>query len=353
MRTNFSLFVALLAFPLVAAGQGVTFETGSLAQALKKARGARPPAPRVVFVDCYTTWCGPCKIVDQQIFPLAEVGDYFRQHLVSIRIDMEAGEGPAIKQRYRVRGYPTFLFLDPDGNEINRFMGVRDAASFMEAVKLSVDPATSPAATLARYNEQKSLPRAIAYLQALRRSVDENYHAEVARLYDDLPPHERFSNAFWEFLSYTLTAANETTLVDRLLRDKPAADRFLSRERVDDALYNALFALARKYLGQSLAGITPREALDRLAYLPLVAAGKQDAPILLEVIDRFRDARLDEIPALFDVARVAALDAPARYRLEGILPAIKGIPPDAYRDYLAAKIEHHDRLNARLRRQLD
>ena len=61
---------------------------------------------------------------------------------------MEAGEGAAIKEKYRVRGYPTFLFLDPDGNEINRFMGLRDLASFMEIARLSLDPADAPRAYL-------------------------------------------------------------------------------------------------------------------------------------------------------------------------------------------------------------
>ncbi|MDR0544893.1 MAG: thioredoxin family protein [Odoribacteraceae bacterium] len=351
MKTILFILIITLALPAAAQEKGVKFETGTLAQALAKARGKK--TPDIVFVDCYTTWCGPCKIVDQQIFPREEVGDFFNARLVSIRVDMEAGEGPAIKEKYRVRGYPTFLFLDPDGNEINRFMGVRDLASFMEIVRLSLDPANSPAATRAVREKTRTLDSAIDYLKALRRSSDESLVQEVAKLYDELPERDRYSLPFWDFLSHALLAANEDALLDAFLADKLTADRYLSRARVDDALYNALFDLARRYTGRALRSGNDSLALHRLSYLPFVSDGKQEAPLVIKAIRLFCDQRFSDVPPLFTAPAVAYLDSPSRSRAESFFLNIKNLPADAPRAYLNAKLQHGARQNTYTQQRLD
>ncbi|MBR4094560.1 MAG: DUF255 domain-containing protein, partial [Bacteroidales bacterium] len=90
------LILVSVAFSLVAFAQdGVKWETGSLQEALDKAAGNKK-GPSVVFLDCYTSWCGPCKMMAEKVFPTKEAGEYFNKRFVNIKIDMEKGEGPAI-----------------------------------------------------------------------------------------------------------------------------------------------------------------------------------------------------------------------------------------------------------------
>ncbi|MDR2414705.1 MAG: thioredoxin family protein, partial [Odoribacteraceae bacterium] len=274
------------------------------------------------------------------VFPREEAGSFFNARLINIRVDMEAGDGPAIKQRYRVRGYPTFLILDPDGKEVNRFTGAREFTAFMDILELSLDPANSPATTRAAYEETRSLDNAITYLKALRRSSSETLNDEVNRLHAALPEHERYSRDFWDFLAYALRVDNEGELVARVLREKLAADRYLTRERVDDALYLALFELAKKYVGQTLEHATEGETLERINYLPLVSNGKQDAPRVMQLVKHYREGNHEAIAALFNAYHVNSLDATARYRLESMLFAMKHLPPGICRDYLEDKIKY-------------
>lgn len=81
------------------------FQDLSLDKALEKAKVEN----KLVFMDCYTSWCGPCKMMAEKILPLKEVGEYMNGRFVCIKVDMEKGEGPKLAQKYQVSAYPTFL----------------------------------------------------------------------------------------------------------------------------------------------------------------------------------------------------------------------------------------------------
>ena len=110
---------------------GIKFETCTLSEALEKAaaEGKR------VFVDCYTSWCVPCRKLSKEVFILPEVGGYFNHRFVSIKLDMEKGEGPDVAQRYDVNAYPTLLVLTPDGKVENKVLGYRSAKELLQLIK--------------------------------------------------------------------------------------------------------------------------------------------------------------------------------------------------------------------------
>lgn len=98
---------------------GIQFFQGTWDELLAEAgRQAKP-----IFVDVYTEWCGPCKLMDRDVFPRKDVGDVYNELFISYKVDAEKGEGPEIAGKYRVTGYPTFLYLTPDGNLIHRGSG--------------------------------------------------------------------------------------------------------------------------------------------------------------------------------------------------------------------------------------
>ena len=70
-------------------GKGISFEKeGTLfKEAVQKATATK----KLIFLDCYTSWCGPCKKMAKDIFPLEEVGKFMNPAYVSIQIDMEKG----------------------------------------------------------------------------------------------------------------------------------------------------------------------------------------------------------------------------------------------------------------------
>jgi len=107
------------------------FYTGTFDQALKEAVKKK----KIVFVDAYTSWCGPCKMMNNSTFKDKAAGEYFNANLISMKIDMEKEEGPAFAMKYGVRAYPTLLFINPKGEVVHKVLGYRDGAVLMEEAK--------------------------------------------------------------------------------------------------------------------------------------------------------------------------------------------------------------------------
>ena len=131
MKRLTSLMTLLLTV-VVMYGQGIAFEPEGtlLYEAAMKAKKEN----KLVFVDCYTQWCGPCKKMLRDVFPQEKVGKYMNANFVSIKIDMEAAYAEGLARNWQVSAYPTFIIFNADGKEIGRFMGGSDADHFIKRV---------------------------------------------------------------------------------------------------------------------------------------------------------------------------------------------------------------------------
>lgn len=115
----FIAFVAILSVTTYAQGVGMKFSSGTLNELRAEATSAK----KLIFVDVYTTWCGPCKVMAADIFPQPVVGNYMNATFVNAKFDAEKGEGIEIAAKYEVKAYPTMLILDAQGKEVGRIVG--------------------------------------------------------------------------------------------------------------------------------------------------------------------------------------------------------------------------------------
>lgn len=195
--------------PAAAPGEGIVFLEGkSYAEALAEA--ARQD--KILFIDCYTSWCGPCKMMSSKIFPQKAVGDYFNAHFVSLKVDMEKGEGPSLKDQFQVKAYPTFLFLDKTGKEINRIVGgTSKADEFIQSVKDGIGE-MSLSSMNKRYDEgQRDTTFLLNYLKVLNSAYDSKRGAEVADILLKGNGQELLNNPslFAAFLRYNTSPLSE------------------------------------------------------------------------------------------------------------------------------------------------
>lgn len=102
---------------------GIQFTEASWREILKKAKAEK----KVIFLDAYASWCGPCKMLQKQVFTQKEVGDFYNSKFINVKMDMEKGEGPALAQVYPLEAYPTLLFIDGDGRVLKKFIGAPKA----------------------------------------------------------------------------------------------------------------------------------------------------------------------------------------------------------------------------------
>lgn len=94
---------------------------------------------KLVFVDAYTTWCGPCKLMEKSVFIDEKVMGFMNDNFVNLKLDMEHGDGQIIAQRYKVLAYPTFLFLNSEGELVHKGLGYQDADKFLALAAVALN----------------------------------------------------------------------------------------------------------------------------------------------------------------------------------------------------------------------
>lgn len=113
-------FILLLAiFTLKANSQGIQFFEGTWKEAMAKAK----EEDKLLFVDAFAKWCGPCKAMAKNVFTKQEVGDFFNANFINLKLDMEEADGVTFGHKYPVSAYPTLFFIDGDGKVIKNIKG--------------------------------------------------------------------------------------------------------------------------------------------------------------------------------------------------------------------------------------
>jgi thiol-disulfide isomerase/thioredoxin len=118
----------LCAFTISTFSQGIKFDEGTWSSVLQKAK----QSDKLVFIDIYTSWCGPCKKMAKETFTKPTVGNFYNSNFINYHIDAEKGEGIAIAKKYQVTAYPTCLFVTSDGEIAYKFLGAKDTIAVMK-----------------------------------------------------------------------------------------------------------------------------------------------------------------------------------------------------------------------------
>ncbi|NOU59335.1 thioredoxin family protein [Marinifilum caeruleilacunae] len=111
--------------------QGIEFFHGTYAEAQAKAK----KEGKQLFMDFYTSWCGPCKVMAKKYFTLESVGKVYNKKFICLKIDAEKGEGPEIAKKYGVKVYPTLVFADSSGKEVKTIKGMQNEQQLLELAK--------------------------------------------------------------------------------------------------------------------------------------------------------------------------------------------------------------------------
>jgi len=163
------LFLLIFLLPLLAFAQekGIHFQHGLTWQQVKEKAKAEN---KYIFIDCFTTWCGPCRYMSANIFPLEEVGNVFNDKFISIKIQLDSTANDneevkswfkdafAIAKEYNVRAYPTYLFFDPNANIVHRAVGSSDAKEFITKAENAMNPDKQYYALINQYKKGNKEP---------------------------------------------------------------------------------------------------------------------------------------------------------------------------------------------------
>lgn len=155
MKNNLIVIsLILIASICFAQNRHINFEKTTFSEIKAKAKNEN----KLIFIDAYTVWCGPCKWLAKNVFTNDTVADYFNSKFINVQIDMEKGEGIDIAKLYNVTCYPNLLFIDGDGNLIHRGAGAMNVKKFMQFAEDAQNPETRFSKYIKEYELKKNDP---------------------------------------------------------------------------------------------------------------------------------------------------------------------------------------------------
>ncbi len=156
--------MVLLLIPFITFSQdfykGIKFEQDLTWQQVKE---KAKKEGKYIFVDCFTTWCGPCKKMERDVYSLQKVGDYFNEKFINVKVQMDSTNNDKepvkqwystvklIENAYKVDAYPTFLFLSADGTLMHKASGAHSQDDFIIIASDALNPKKQYHSLLTKY----------------------------------------------------------------------------------------------------------------------------------------------------------------------------------------------------------
>lgn len=213
---------------------------------------------RMIFMDCYTSWCGPCKGLAQNVFPQPKVGEFLNSNFVCCKYDMEKGEGIMLYKKYKdnIPGFPTMLVINPvDESIVHKVVGYTEPDALITALQDGLDGKTLVVFQKRYEAGERSLELIKDYCKALDVAYDQGTKEKVVRDYIESMPLDSLMNK--ELLELYLPYLNDaySTQYGYVLKnlDKLQYRLKINRYDIETRLQRAMSDAVREIVNVTLA----------------------------------------------------------------------------------------------------
>lgn len=264
--------------------KGIKFEQGlSWVQIKAKAKAEN----KYIFVDCYATWCGPCKNMDKNVYPVDSIGIFVNSHYLSVKVQFDKtpadnemtrkwyADARYLEKQYKINSYPTLLFFAPDGKLVHRSIGYVYPVAFMSLVKNTLDSAYQYYPLLEAFQKGRLDYKSMPYLARTARSLDDKTVANaVAKDYIEnyllqLKENKLYTSKNIDFASSFVHGSKDKAFqffyshgdrIDSALKDKGFSqrlvDQIIEHEEITVPLYKDTIALKENRVNPDWTKIT-------------------------------------------------------------------------------------------------
>ncbi|MRT94709.1 thioredoxin fold domain-containing protein [Ancylomarina sp. 16SWW S1-10-2] len=213
--------------------QGINFEHGTWAEAKAKAKAEN----KIIFVDVYTDWCGPCMRMAASVFKDVKVGELMNSNFISMKIDAEKGEGIAFAKEYEVKAFPTLLFIDGDGKIVSKIIGGKTSEEFIALAKIANDPTKQLTNLKEKYDSGKRDDvTVLSYIAALKTGRGD-YTDVISNYLKELGSDKWNSKVVYEIVSKYLDDYKNPAFT-YFIKNKSQFEKFASKKDIDAAIFN-------------------------------------------------------------------------------------------------------------------
>lgn len=199
------LFLFVVCGTVFNAQESIQFEDKSFAEILNKAKKEK----KIIFMDAFAAWCGPCKMMEKNTFPKESVRSFYNANFINARFDMEKGEGREIAKKYQVYSYPTFLFLNGDGEIVHKSYGYQEEAEFLQVGKNVLENAKGGLTMRQRFENGESDPAFLFEMFVQNYQTDSALAKQVSERYFQRKKEPAFTQQELMMLIYFLRSSED------------------------------------------------------------------------------------------------------------------------------------------------
>lgn len=326
-----TLLYILITLPGIIAAQ-VDFMEVSTENEMEQAQKKAAEQDLYLFVDVYAVWCGPCKMMDRDVYTDPAVSAYMNTNFVSVRMDGEKDFGRKFAARNQLEGYPTMFIFDPEGEYISKIVGFTQSDQLVSSLTGIVDNY----AEVNRYRElsdsRKLDEKELAeYIEALRMMGTDGEAKLLASMYISDIKKEDFSDEDISVIAHYLclddgiwaTFSADPERLRRVLGDKyvPAMEQIYNTSLVKAVEEDNIKLIS--LMANELAPLLSEEKtnswdLRSLPFLQFYYYTEQLDELITYVDNRFESDRKDDHRWLFGAASMI-VDMDQQYRTEELM----------------------------------
>lgn len=287
------------------ASQGIEFFHGSWEEALEIAE----EQDKLIFIDAYASWCGPCKRMSQNVFPLEDVGEVFNNNFINVKLDMEKPEALEFRRNHSVSAYPTLFFVNGKNEEVHKSVGGKTGPQLIQLASEALSLMDDLEALTTEYEAgERNANFVYRYVRALIRQGQ---------------PHLRVANDYLRTQSGALDQPENLRLI--LLAATNTDSRIF--QLLVDHQTNVIAATSREQFEEQVR-MAAKNSMSR-------AVEFRDADLLGEAADQLKKVLPQEVEA---------------FELEGEL-RLMAVGVNA-RDFFKAARDYHRKVASKEREQL-
>ena len=293
------LLIALFTITTVLSAQGIVFEHTPWKDVMSKAK----EEGKAMFVDSYATWCGPCKRMSKNVFTKSEVGDFFNENFINLKLDMEKEDGVSFGHKYPVSAYPTLYFLAGDGEIIHKEKGGKSVEKLLKLGELVLRKYDTSGQYVEAYEAgERNYNLVYNYVKALNKSGKPSLKIsnEYIRSKPDITEDQR--------LLFLLEAAieSDSKLFVEVIENKKKIKELVDRETFVKKITNATNATVVKaveyevpsLLDEAIEAYKETVGNDKLSILKMKRYYHENTGGRSELIDlskkQFKEVKKDE-----------------------------------------------------------
>jgi len=235
MTKQYLFAIMFLLVPIFSFGQGISFESNSWEDLLEKASKEK----KLIFLDAYTSWCGPCKQMTKKVFTSAKLGKYYNANFVNVKIDMEKGDGPMLRQKYDILAYPTLLYINAEGKLVHKITGYKSVKQMMDEGSVANDPKNNMIAQEERFEDGDRSPKFLRALINTKAKAMDGSHVPILKEY--LLTQEDWTTDANMDLIYKYTESVESETFKYIVTNQSAFEEKFGKNEVTKNIQNMVF----------------------------------------------------------------------------------------------------------------